>query len=73
MLKAHEEYGEDAFEAGIGAEIIRKILVNLALRKSLVLTVGHNYRKNGFIQIQILVEEKDPEVILNKILPIKKV
>ena len=26
------------------------------------------YGKNGFIQIQILVEEKDPEVILNKIL-----
>jgi len=30
-LKAQEEYGDDAFEAGIGAEIIRKILVNLDL------------------------------------------
>ena len=26
------------------------------------------YGKNGFIQIQILIEEKDPEIILNKIL-----
>ena len=26
------------------------------------------YGKNGFTQIQILVEEKDPEIILNKIL-----
>ena len=30
-LKAQEEYGEDAFEAGIGAEAIRKELVNLDL------------------------------------------
>ena len=31
-VKAQEEYGEEAFEAGIGAEIIRKILVNLDLK-----------------------------------------
>jgi DNA-directed RNA polymerase subunit beta' len=31
-LKAQEEYGDDAFEAGIGAEAIRKILVNLDLK-----------------------------------------
>jgi DNA-directed RNA polymerase subunit beta' len=30
-VKAQEEYGDDAFEAGIGAEVIRKILVNLDL------------------------------------------
>lgn len=30
-LKAQEEYGEDQFEAGIGAETIRKILINLDL------------------------------------------
>ena len=30
-LKAQEEYGEDTFEAGIGAEILRIILVNLDL------------------------------------------
>ena len=32
-VKAQEEYGEDAFEAGIGAETIRKILINLDLAK----------------------------------------
>ena len=32
-LKAQEEYGEDNFEAGIGAETIRKILENLDLKK----------------------------------------
>ena len=31
-LKAQEEYGDDAFEAGIGAEAIRKELVNLDLK-----------------------------------------
>jgi DNA-directed RNA polymerase subunit beta' len=31
FVKAQEEYGDDAFEAGIGAEAIRKILVNLDL------------------------------------------
>ncbi len=30
-LKAQEEYGEDAFEAGIGAEAIRTLLINLDL------------------------------------------
>ena len=30
-IKAQEEYGDDAFEAGIGAEAIRKELVNLDL------------------------------------------
>jgi len=32
-LKAQEEFGDDSFEAGIGAEAIRKILVNLDLKK----------------------------------------
>ena len=31
-LKAQEEYGEDAFEAGIGAEAIRELLVNIDLK-----------------------------------------
>ncbi len=31
-IKAQEEYGEDSFEAGIGAEAIRSILVNLDLK-----------------------------------------
>ena len=31
-VKAQEEFGEDAFEAGIGAESIRKLLVNLDLK-----------------------------------------
>ena len=31
-LKAQEEFGEDNFEAGIGAEAIRKILINLDLK-----------------------------------------
>ena len=31
-IKAQEEYGEDNFEAGIGAEAIRKILINLDLK-----------------------------------------
>ena len=30
-VKAQEEYGDDAFQAGIGAEAIREILVNLDL------------------------------------------
>jgi DNA-directed RNA polymerase subunit beta' len=30
-LKAQEEYGDDSFEVGIGAEAIRKILLNLNL------------------------------------------
>jgi len=32
-VKAQEEFGDDAFEAGIGAEAIRKILLNLDLNK----------------------------------------
>ena len=31
-IKAQEEYGEDAFEAGIGAEAIRELLVNIDLK-----------------------------------------
>jgi len=31
-IKAQEEYGDDAFEAGIGAEAIRKNLINLDLK-----------------------------------------
>jgi len=31
-IKAQEEYGEDGFEAGIGAEAIRKILIKLDLK-----------------------------------------
>ncbi len=31
-MKAQEEFGEDAFEAGIGAEVIRKVLVDLDLK-----------------------------------------
>ena len=31
-IKAQEEYGEDNFEAGIGAEAIRKLLINLDLK-----------------------------------------
>ena len=33
LLKAQEEFGEDAFSAGIGAEAVREILVNLDLKK----------------------------------------
>jgi len=32
LLKAQEEFGEDAFTAGIGAEAIRDILINLDLK-----------------------------------------
>ena len=32
IFKAQEEYGEDAFEAGIGAEAIREILIKLDLK-----------------------------------------
>jgi DNA-directed RNA polymerase subunit beta' len=32
FTKAQDEYGEDAFEAGIGAEAIRKILIKLDLK-----------------------------------------
>ena len=32
-LKAQEEFGEDAFEVGIGAEAIRELLLNLDLEK----------------------------------------
>ena len=32
-LKAQDEYGDDSFEVGIGAEVIRKILLNLDLEK----------------------------------------
>ena len=31
-LKAQEEYGEDAFESGIGAEAIRELLLNIDLK-----------------------------------------
>jgi DNA-directed RNA polymerase subunit beta' len=31
-IKAQEEYGEDAFEAGIGAESIRELLINMDLK-----------------------------------------
>ena len=33
LVKAQEEFGEDAFSAGIGAEAVREILVNLDLKK----------------------------------------
>ena len=33
LLKAQEEFGEDAFTAGIGAEAVREILVNLDLKE----------------------------------------
>ena len=33
LVKAQEEFGEDAFTAGIGAEAVREILVNLDLVK----------------------------------------
>ena len=33
LVKAQEEFGEDAFTAGIGAEAVREILVNLDLKK----------------------------------------
>jgi len=35
-IKAQEEYGEDSFEAGIGAEAIREILIKLDLKKEQV-------------------------------------
>jgi len=33
MTKAQEEFGEDSFSAGIGAEAVRDILINLDLKK----------------------------------------
>ena len=33
LIKAQEEFGEDAFQAGIGAEAVREILINLDLAK----------------------------------------
>ena len=33
LTKAQEEFGEEAFTAGIGAEAVREILVNLDLKK----------------------------------------
>jgi len=33
LTKAQEEFGEDAFTAGIGAEAVREILINLDLKK----------------------------------------
>jgi len=33
LIKAQEEFGEDAFQAGIGAEAVREILLNLDLAK----------------------------------------
>ena len=34
LLKAQEEFGEDAFTAGIGAEAVREILVSLDLKRA---------------------------------------
>ena len=33
LTKAQDEFGEDAFTAGIGAEAVREILINLDLKK----------------------------------------
>ena len=33
LVKAQDEFGEDAFSAGIGAEAVREILLNLDLKK----------------------------------------
>ena len=33
LMKAQEEFGEDSFQAGIGAEAVRDILLNLDLKK----------------------------------------
>ena len=33
LIKAQDEFGEDAFTAGIGAEAVREILINLDLKK----------------------------------------
>ena len=33
LVKAQDEFGEDAFTAGIGAEAVREILINLDLKK----------------------------------------
>ncbi len=33
LIKAQDEFGEDAFSAGIGAEAVREILINLDLNK----------------------------------------
>ena len=33
LIKAQDEFGEDAFSAGIGAEAVREILLNLDLKK----------------------------------------
>jgi DNA-directed RNA polymerase subunit beta' len=33
LIKAQEEFGEDAFTAGMGAEAVREILINLDLKK----------------------------------------
>ena len=33
LIKAQEEFGEDAFQAGIGAEAVREILINIDLAK----------------------------------------
>ena len=33
LIKAQDEFGEDAFQAGIGAEAVREILINLDLQK----------------------------------------
>ena len=32
-IKAQEKYGEDGFTAGIGAEAVREILINIDLKK----------------------------------------
>ena len=34
LIKAQDEFGEDAFTAGIGAEAVREILINLDLKKN---------------------------------------
>ena len=33
LIKAQDEFGEDAFSAGIGAEAVREILIGLDLKK----------------------------------------
>ena len=44
-MKAQDEFGEDAFTAGIGAEAVREILVNLDLKKEQKKLRGTPYPK----------------------------
>ena len=48
LVKAQEEFGEDAFTAGIGAEAVREILVNLDLKKTKVLGVIRKYKIKSY-------------------------